>query len=113
GIQVGDQLELLALGGYTATFEVVALSNDPALMGQWTVSSEDSSKLTAVPTDAMLGLLLADGASEDEIRPELESIVDEYPTMKIQNRDEFTGSLISQISAILNVIYALLGISIV
>ncbi len=33
--------------------------------------------------------------------------------MKIQNREEFTGSLIAQISAILNVIYALLGISIV
>lgn len=113
GIEMGDELKLVALGGYTASFEVVALSNDPALLGQWTVSNEDSSKLTATPTDAMLGLVLADGVSEADIRDQLESVVDEYPTMKIQNRDEFTGSLIDQISALLNVIYALLGISIV
>jgi putative ABC transport system permease protein len=113
GIEVGDRLDLVALGGYQASFEVVALSNDPALLGQWTVHNADSVKLTATPTDAMLGLTLADGVKESEVRDELEAIVDEYPTMKIQNREEFTGSLISQISAILNVIYGLLGISIV
>jgi len=113
GIEVGDTLELVAVGGFTAEFEVVALSNDPALLGQWSVSNEDSERLTAVPTDAMLGLLLEDGVSSAEARPDLEAVVDEYPTMKIQDREEFTGSLIGQISALLNVIYALLGISIV
>src|SRR5690606_11618300 len=41
GIEMGDTLELVAIGGYTASFEVVALSNDPALLGQWTVNNED------------------------------------------------------------------------
>ncbi len=113
GVEIGDTLELVAVGGYTASFEVVALSNDPALLGQWTVHNEDGADLTPVPTDALLGLLLADGTAVSDVRSELEAVVDQYPTMKIQDREEFTGSLIAQISALLNVIYALLGISIV
>lgn len=113
GIELGDTLDLVVMGGYSASFEVAALSNEPALLGQWTVNGGDGEKLTALQTDVMLGLTLEEGVSQSTARPDLEAVVDEYPTMKIQNREEFTGSLIAQISAILNVIYALLGISIV
>ena len=112
-ISMGDRIEIVATGGRTETFTVEGLSDDQIILGTWTVSSEAAARLTPTRTDAFMALLLEDGVSVDSIRPELETVVDEYPTMRIQDQDEFAGSIISQISALLNVIYALLAVSVV
>ncbi len=46
------------------------------------------------------------------MRPALKNQLTNYPTMTLQDRDQYTSSLISSISALLNVIYGLLAVSI-
>ncbi len=113
GVSVGDEVTILAAAGRQATFEVAALSDDPALLGQWTITRQDSAKLTATPTDALIGVKLDEGVSVESIRSDLRAVVEPFANMKLQDREQYTSSLIGTITTLLNVIYGLLAVSIV
>ncbi len=116
-IHVGDKIKIVAAGDKTATFAVAGIGDDLAILtlfGQQFVTSEAGfAKLSAEPTDFLIGLTLDKGTSVDSVRPALKQVLKPYPTMRLQDRDQFTGSLVAQIKALLNVIYALLAVSIV
>ena len=99
--------------GRTASFTVAAISDDPAILGQWTIDRADTAKLTAEPTDFLLGIRLDPGVTPDDIRPALRKVVEPFPNMKLQDREQYTSSIVGTITALLNVIYALLAVSIV
>jgi putative ABC transport system permease protein len=112
GLKIGDQLKILGDNGKTLPFRVSAISNDPALLGQWTITRTEAAKLQRQPTDFLLGIKLDKGVTVDSIRTTLRDALKPYPTMKLQDRDQYTSSIISSISALLNVIYGLLFVSI-
>lgn len=113
GVEVGDQVTVLSGSGRSADFTVSAVSDSPALLGQWTIHRDDTAKLVAEPTDFMVGITLDDGVAVDSVRGEILTVMDPYPQMRVQDRDQFTSSLIDSITALLNVIYGLLAVSIV
>ncbi len=113
GLEIGDTLSILSGTGRTADFTVAAISDDPAILGQWTIDRADTGKLTAEPTDFLLGITLDPGVAPDDIRPELRAAVEPFPNMKLQDREQYTSSIVGTITALLNVIYALLAVSIV
>ncbi|HEX2576353.1 MAG TPA: FtsX-like permease family protein [Aquihabitans sp.] len=112
-LAVGDELSVLSGSGRTAEFTVAGISDDPALLGQWTIDRRDTEKLTPNPTDFLLGITLDEGVSPESVRGELRDVVEPYPNMKLQDRDQYTSSIVGSITALLNVIYALLAVSII
>ena len=112
-VKVGDKITVLSGSGRSATFTVAGISDSPALLGQWTINRADTAKLTAEPTDFLIGISLKPGVSVDSVRSELLTVMKPYPQMKVQDRQQYTSSLINSITAILNVIYGLLAVSIV
>lgn len=113
GVEIGDKVSVQSGTGRTAVFEVAAISDDPATLGQWTISRSDTAKLTPEPTDYLLGVSLDEGVSPDSIRSELRQVVKPFPNMKLQDREQYTSSIVNSITALLNVVYALLAISII
>src|SRR5699024_338172 len=48
-----------------------------------------------------------------EVREPLRDAISDYPQMKLQDRDQFTESIVSQITQLLLVVYVLLAVSII
>jgi putative ABC transport system permease protein len=113
GIGVGDRISVTGQGGRVASFTVSALGDDPIVLGQWTINATDMAKLVPAVTDVFVGVNLEPGVSVDSIRGELRAVVDDYPNMRLQDKEQFRNSLVGLITALLNVILALLAVSIV
>jgi putative ABC transport system permease protein len=112
-VHIGDRVTVLAASGRSAKYRVAAVSDDANLLGQWTLTRSDSAALNAAPTDAFLGVRLDKGTSVDSIRADLKKVVKQYPTMKLQDRDQFIGGIVGQIDQLLVVIYGLLFVSVI
>nr|WP_291839252.1 ABC transporter permease [Candidatus Microthrix sp.] len=112
-LSIGDSVKLTGRNGATLTFKVAAISDERVLLGQWSTTRADASRLTEQPTDFLVAIKAAAGTPPASLRPELKKIAKDFPTMKLQDREEFTGSIVTQISALLNVIYGLLAVSVV
>ena len=68
---------------------------------------------STAPTDFLVGISLDSGTNQEAMRSQLKAPIKDFPTMKLQDREQFTGTLVAQIKALLNVIYGLLAVSIV
>jgi len=113
GLAVGDTITITGSSGREADFEISALGDDPLILGQWTLNREDMTKLVPSVTDVFVGINLEPGTSVEDVRADLRAVVDDYPNMKLQDKDQFRNSLVSLITALLNVILGLLAVSIV
>jgi putative ABC transport system permease protein len=112
-LKVGDQIKVVAPGDRSKTLTVEALGDDPALLGSWTVNRTTIDELSAEPSDFQLGLVAEPGTDVAALRGPIKEVLKDYPTMKVQDREEFTSGIVSSISTLLNVIYALLAVSII
>jgi putative ABC transport system permease protein len=112
-ISMGDTITVLAPGGRSKKVTVQALGDDPALLGQWTVTRDTVNELSAEPADYQLGIIASPGTNVESLRQPIKDVLKAYPTVKVQDREEFTSGIVSSISALLNVIYALLAVSII
>ncbi|MFN8018676.1 MAG: FtsX-like permease family protein [Acidimicrobiales bacterium] len=113
GLSVGDKVKVTAQSGRKRDFTVEAISDDPALLGRWTVTRDAVTALSPEPSDYQLGLKAASGTDPATLRAPIKKVLKAYPTMKVQDRDQFTNSIVKTISTLLNVIYGLLLVSIV
>jgi putative ABC transport system permease protein len=112
-ISIGERIGLTSDKGRKVSLRVVAVAKRSVLLRNWTISKADAEALTHTPSDAVIGIKLTNGTSVDGVRPKLRKLVREYPTLKLQDRNQFTGSIVGQIKALLNVIYGLLALSII
>jgi putative ABC transport system permease protein len=112
-LEVGDEITIVAPGDRTKEVTVEALGDDPALLGSWTVTRGTINELSAEPSDYQIGVVASPGTDVASLRQPIKDVLEDYPTMKVQDRDEFTSGIVSSISTLLNVIYALLAVSIV
>lgn len=112
-LAIGDEVTITVPGGRQATFEVVALSDDAAILGQWTIARDALTAITPQPSDFQVGIKVAEGTDPESIRQPLKDLLKaDYPIMQAQDREEFTSGIVDQISILLNVIYGLLAVSI-
>ena len=70
-VRAGDTVRVRGDNAKVLPFRVTGLSNDPALLGQWTVTRTDAAKLQRQPTDFLIGLTLDKGVSLDAVRADL------------------------------------------
>jgi putative ABC transport system permease protein len=111
-IAIGDEISITAPGGRAGTFTVVALSDDPALLGQWTLSRGGVNLLSAQPSDFQIGVKNAPGADFERVRADIKDVLEANPTMKVQDEEQFASGIADSINVLLNVIYALLVVSV-
>ncbi|MBK5223807.1 MAG: ABC transporter permease [Acidimicrobiia bacterium] len=112
-IAIGDTITLTFPTGSTAEVEVVALSEDPQLLGLYTISHEDWSTNVPNQTDGIVFVSAADGVDVEELQASIEEAIEPYVTVIVQDRDEFLGSIAAQLNTALNVIYGLLALSLI
>ncbi len=62
--------------------------------------------------DSQIYITKADGVSSEQARAVIETAIAPYPSVKVDDRDEFVSSNLAQIDVVLNVIYALLFLSV-
>jgi putative ABC transport system permease protein len=112
-LRIGDEVSALFPGGQESAFRVAAIGDDATLLGDWTITAADQTRLTVEPIDVLVAIKVTDGTDPDTLRSELRAEVDRYPTVALQDREQFIGSLTATINQFLIIIIALLGLSIV
>jgi putative ABC transport system permease protein len=113
GVTVGDEVIVTFLTGDSATFTVVALSDAVQLLGDRTITQQDWATYNQNPTDQVAFILLDERADFAAVGEALTDLAESYPTVEVQNQEEFLGGVANTINAILNVVYGLLALSII
>ena len=123
GVGVGDTVEATFPDNQTETLTVVAIYEDAAIYGNWLIDGAlwdrhlNRNEL-AFASARIAGLSGAVDVAEqttlqERSRAAIESVLDRYPTVKVENQAEFRQTQESQLTAIIRVIQVLIGLSFV
>lgn len=110
---IGDEMEMLFDTGRQATFTVVAISDEPQLIGTRVIHADDWAENASTTGDQNVFIAVDEGTDLDAMHDTLDDIAAAFPTVQVQDQDEFLGSIADQINALLNIVYGLLFISII
>jgi putative ABC transport system permease protein len=113
GVQMGDEVEVTWGNGEVDTLVLEAVYQPQAAFEGWVVSLETLERAGLPAVDTFLYVALAEGADVDAVRAELDEVQAAYPVVQIQDQTEFKESITGQINQLLNLVYALLGLSVV
>ena len=115
GWTMGSTHTLSTHNGKTITERVTGIYENNNLLGPWLVTGDVYREL--VPQNEwsdIVGLVkAAPGTNLTTLRHNLEAATDPYYIVNVQNRDEFKGSVASQVNGLLGLLYGLLGLAIV
>ncbi len=123
GVGVGDTVQATFPDNVTETLTVVAIYEDAAIYGNWLIDvalwNEHFSRSDIAFASARIAGLTEDLPEIAQIallaqsRAAIDSVVDRYPTVKVENRSQFRAAQEAQLTAFLRVIEVLLGLSLV
>jgi putative ABC transport system permease protein len=114
-LRVGSHFDLTFPSGDTRPFTVEGIFDPPtggSPFGQVTISVEAWDEEVERPRNLYSFIDIATGES-DASQATLERVLDEFPNAKVATREEFIDNQISALSAILNILYVLLALSVV
>ena len=112
-VQAGDTVTVTWANGTEQDLELRQVYPGQPGFGGWVVSLETLAGAGLPEVDSFLYVKLAPDADVEAVRADLDVIQAEYPTVQIQDQTEFKESISGQISQLLNLVYALLGLSVV
>lgn len=113
-LAVGSPVELTFPNGDTAAFTVQGIFDPPtggSPFGRVTVGSEAWDEHVEQPRNLYSFIDVAAGES-DQSKAALERALEGFPNTKVQTRQEFIDNQISGLSAVLNILYVLLALSV-
>jgi putative ABC transport system permease protein len=115
GWTVGSRHTFSVPGGKPITETVSGIYAENTLIGPWMVSGDTYRALTPRNEWADIVTLIraAPGANLESLRAGLEQATNNYYVVTVQNREEFKGSVASEIDGLLGLLYGLLGLAIV
>ena len=114
-LEVGSPVEITFANGTTATFTVKGIFDPPSggsPFGVVTISAEAWDAQTSTPKN-VYSFVLMDGGESDANSAALEAALKPFPNAKFATREQFVKDQISGLKSILNVLYVLLGLSII
>ncbi|MPY94455.1 MAG: FtsX-like permease family protein [Acidimicrobiia bacterium] len=111
-LAIGDTVSVLFSTGNRLDLQVSAISDEPTLLGVYTINVEDWNANTVNPTDTMVFVGAEEGANLQSLHDELDVLAEPYPTVQVQDRDEFLGSIAAVLNQALNIVYGMLALSI-
>jgi putative ABC transport system permease protein len=112
-LAIGDTITVTVPGGDELELEVEGISDDPNILGIFTLSRATAAEVIPQFLDAQVYGTLSDGADADAVLADIEAAVSETPALEVLDRDGFVGSITAQITSFVNIIYGLLLLSIV
>jgi putative ABC transport system permease protein len=112
-LALGDKMKVTVAGGGVLDVEVQAISDDPSLLGTYTVSGDALRSVSQDQADFQVFGKLAEGADPDAVLADIEKAVSDTPSLEVLDRDGFVGDLASQITSFVTFIYGLLILSII
>jgi putative ABC transport system permease protein len=113
-LRVGSTIEQTFASGETAPFRVEGIFEPPtggSPFGPVTISAETWDRYNGQPQNLYSFVIMQNGQT-DANRAALERQLDEFPNAKVQTRTEFVDNQISGLSSVLNILYVLLGLSV-
>ena len=110
---IGDTISATFPGGSEATFTVEALSDDQIVLGSYTFHLDDYTELVDQPLDFQVMASVEEGRDVTEVKEAITEELEGFPGLAILDRDEFIGDTAAQLSALVNVIYGLLALSLI
>ncbi len=113
GVQAGDEVEVTWGPGRTDTLLLRETYQPQAAFEGWIVSLETLERAGLRAVDLFLYVQLDEGADVEAVRAELDAVQAAYPVVQIQDQTEFKESITGQINQLLNLVYALLGLSVI
>jgi putative ABC transport system permease protein len=113
GLAIGDSVEATFPGGGSGTFRIDAISDDQIVLGSYTFHLDDYSELVDQPLDFQVMASIDDGADIAQVKADVIAALEPFPGLAVLDRDEFIGDTAAQLSALVNVIYGLLALSLI
>lgn len=112
-LALGDTIQVTAPGGEQVALTVDGISDDPNILGIFTMTRATAAAVIPQFVDAQVYGTLEDGADLADVLPAIDEAVADTPALEVLDRDGFTDSITSQITSFVNIIYGLLILSIV
>ena len=112
-LSVGDHLTYAVNGGSPVRLRIVGISDDPNLLGFFTITRHTYASVAPQVRDVRVGGLIQPGADLREVLAGVRLAIASTPTVVAFDRTAFIGNLRKQIDAFVNVIYGLLILSVV
>jgi putative ABC transport system permease protein len=115
GWGMGTTHTLSTHNGQTVTETVAGVYKNNNLLGPWLVTGDAYRTLVSKNqwSDIVALVRATPGTNPTVLRHNLQKATDPYYIVNVQNRDEFKGSLASQVNGLLGLLYGLLGLAIV
>ena len=113
-LRIGSTVEETFPNGETAPFKVEGIFDPPtggSPFGPVTISAESWDRYNGQPQN-LYSFVIMKGGQTDTNRAALDRTLEEFPNAKVQTRDEFVDNQISGLSSVLNILYVLLGLSV-
>jgi putative ABC transport system permease protein len=113
-LRVGSTIEQTFASGETAPFRVEGIFEPPtggSPFGPVTISAQTWDRYNGQPQNLYSFVIMQNGQT-DANRAALERQLDDFPNAKVQTRTEFVDNQISGLSSVLNILYVLLGLSV-
>jgi putative ABC transport system permease protein len=81
--------------------------------GAYVVGLREFDRAVPTPTDGQVFVQLADGVSIAQAQPEIERVVEPFPTAEVQSADEYADAVGEQLNSLLVLFGALLALTII
>jgi ABC-type antimicrobial peptide transport system permease subunit len=114
-LRVGSTVDLTFPNGSTEQFTVDGIFDPPtggSPFGNVTVSTAAWDELIDQPRN-LYSFIAMDGDVSDANTQALENVLTDFPNAKVQSREQFIDNQISGLSAVLNILYVLLALSVI
>ncbi len=113
GVDAGSDVDVTWGNGSTDTLEIRQVYLPETAFEGWVVSLDTMGQAGLPAVDSFLYVALEEGADLAAVRADLDEVQAAYPTVQIQDQTEFKESITGQINQLLNLVYALLGLSVI
>jgi len=104
GLRAGDDLTAVFNEGGVVHLTVVGIYEETALLGNWIIDIETYKENFADDLDFFVAAITAEGVSEDDARAAIEAVIEPYPQLRVQDRDEYRADQESQLDTVLIVV---------
>jgi putative ABC transport system permease protein len=109
---IGDAITYAVDDGRPVELEVQGVTDDPNVLGYFTVTRATYASVAPEVHDVQVGALLEPGADLDVVLAEVREAISGIPHVWAYDREDFISDLKGQISSFVNVIYGLLVLSV-
>jgi putative ABC transport system permease protein len=116
GLAVGDQLEVDFLDAGATQLTVAGIysaESELHSIGSYVVGLDELTAQVPSATDMQVTVQLADGVSPAAAEPVIEDIVEPYPAAEVNSAEDYKDQIGSQLDVFLQIILALLALTIV